>query len=229
MFPTVSENTLCFLSLCVAVPLSIFFIRLITVLPAVRIKHENKKPSVSDIPSGTKLMVLLGSGGHTGEMIRLLEKTNLTGCSRTWLVSSGDHSSLIKAKNFEDYTGSKDSAEVRFAELHRARKVGEPLILSIFNTLKSIYSTAQQLRQLPYPDLLLVNGPGTSVPVAYLLFLMKLFGMCKTRIVYIESLARVNSLSLSGKLIMPIANRFLVQWTPLAEKYERAEYYGILI
>ncbi|GEQ71968.1 hypothetical protein JCM33374_g5654 [Metschnikowia sp. JCM 33374] len=225
----VNENTLCVGILCAVVPIALCFLRLITILPALRANKEPKLSRNSGIFPGAKLMILLGSGGHTGEMLRLVENTNVAECSRTWLVSSGDNASLVKAKNFEESLGAKNFADVHYAELYRARKVKEPLISSVMSTVKSIYSTAQQLRHLPHPDILLVNGPGTSVPVAYLLFTMKLLGLCKTRIIYVESLARVHSLSLSGRLILPIANRFLVQWTPLAAKYKRAEYYGILI
>ena len=41
-----------------------------------------------------------------------------------------------------------------------------------------------------------------------------------------ESIARVDSLSLSGKLLVRTADRFLVQWPQLAKKYTKAEYIG---
>ncbi|OBA18992.1 Alg14-domain-containing protein [Metschnikowia bicuspidata var. bicuspidata NRRL YB-4993] len=222
-----SENALCAWVICAVVPLCLCLIRVIAVLPALRDGRKQKSHSESDIPVDTSLMIFLGSGGHTGEMLRLLENTDISQCHRTWLVSSGDAASLMKAKKYEESTRSFKN--VNYAELHRARKVGESLALSTLSTIKSIFSTVQQLSLLPKPDILLVNGPGTSVPIAYTLFFMSLFGGCKTKIVYIESLARVHNLSLSGRLIMPIANRFLVQWAPLAFKYQRAEYYGILI
>jgi beta-1,4-N-acetylglucosaminyltransferase len=34
---------------------------------------------------------------------------------------------------------------------------------------------------------------------------------------------------LTGLLILPISDRFIVQWEPLARKYRRCEYYGILV
>ena len=42
----------------------------------------------------------------------------------------------------------------------------------------------------------------------------------------VESIARVDSLSLSGKLLVRAADRFLVQWPQLAKKYTKAEYIG---
>ena len=44
-----------------------------------------------------------------------------------------------------------------------------------------------------------------------------------------ESVARVKSLSLSGKLLYPIADKFMVQWPDLLAKYPRARYVGFVI
>ena len=44
--------------------------------------------------------------------------------------------------------------------------------------------------------------------------------------VYIESLARIHELSLSGRLVYPFVDRFLVQWPELEHKYSRAQYQG---
>ncbi|KAM9898357.1 hypothetical protein OXX59_004564 [Metschnikowia pulcherrima] len=229
----VTENTLCVGILCVIIPLAFLALRVVFVLPALRVNQDTRQSDSTkgfvSIRPGAQLMILLGSGGHTGEMLRLLNKSNIGACSRTWLASSGDTASLLKARDFEESTMTNSSSQIHYAELYRARKVGESVVSSILSTTKSIYSTAQKLRELPLPDVLLVNGPGTSVPVAYLLFMLKLIGVCKTRVVYIESLARVHNLSLSGRLILPIADRFIVQWIPLATKYRRAEYYGILV
>ncbi|ODQ78362.1 glycosyltransferase family 1 protein [Babjeviella inositovora NRRL Y-12698] len=176
-------------------------------------------------------MVLLGSGGHTGEMIRLLQKVELKKYKRVWVTSSGDLTSVTKAKDTEA-TISTGTAE--FMELPRARKVGEPLASSFVSTIISFYKTAVlmacRVRAGQMPSLLVLNGPGTCVPLAYIIFGMHFLGMCRTRIVYVESLARVKKLSVSGLLILPIADRFIVQWGELQKAYGgRLEYYGILV
>lgn len=190
---------------------------------AVSSKYIQKR---SKPPKNISVMALLGSGGHTGEMIRLLNELDLKSYKLTWLVSEGDSTSLLRTRGMEKRRQIK---EAHFMVLARARKVGEPLVLSVFSTLRSLISTATQLFVEPIPDILLINGPGTCVPVAYFLYFLRFIGWGRTRIIYVESLARVNGLSLSGKLVMPICDRFIVQWRPLAERYRRAEYYGILI
>lgn len=233
-------NVLSYVS-AIAVILIAIFIRLILVLPAtnfdpqcvldlkattsqigfaktINSKNENKKK--------ISIMALLGSGGHTGEMIRLLSELQLKQFNLTWLVSEGDTTSIVKAQDMERKQGIE---KVEYILLARARKVGEPFVLSIISSLRSLVQTASVLGKSQTPDILLINGPGTCVPVAYVLFLLRFLGIGNTRIIYIESLARVNGLSLSGKFVFPISDRFIVQWRPLAEKYRRAEYHGILI
>lgn len=190
-------------------------LRLAYILPAA---HPKKQWEANKGPIKGHVMVLLGSGGHTGEMLRLLAGVNLDRCKKTWLVSSGDSSLLEKIK------GNGDPVLV----LKRARRVGQPLLTSVLTTMWSFLSFAVSLLRSPLPDLVLLNGPGTCVPVAYTLFALKYLGVCSTKIVYVESLARVDRLSLSGLLVLPIANRFLVQWRQLT-RYRRAEYHGILV
>lgn len=220
------ENKIAFVTFLVLLPASLLLLRIIALLPSSRRYQKSSLDAKLNEVKGSSIMVLLGSGGHTGEMMRILSPIDLSSCSRTWVVSSGDTTSLLKAKAYEvNIKGEK----AQFIELKRARKVGEPLSLSVKSTIMSFISTVQQVWKLAKPDVLLVNGPGTCIPLAYVLFIMKLLGLCNTRIIYIESLARVNNLSLSGRLILPISDRFLVQWRSLAEKYQRVEYYGILI
>ena len=45
---------------------------------------------------------------------------------------------------------------------------------------------------------------------------------------FVESFARVQALSLTGKLLYPLADRFVVQWPQLVQKHSAAEYLGIL-
>lgn len=60
-------------------------------------------------------------------------------------------------------------------------------------------------------------------------FILRFFGLTHSRFIYVESLARVHKLSLSGTLLRGITDRFIVQWKQLADKYPGVEYYGILV
>ena len=75
----------------------------------------------------------------------------------------------------------------------------------------------------------LCNGPGTCVPVAYASLLLRVFRFRRVRIAFTESVARTKRLSLSGKLLYPIADSFMVQWPQLVGQYPRARYVGFVI
>lgn len=46
------------------------------------------------------------------------------------------------------------------------------------------------------------------------------------KVIYVESVARVNSPSLTGKLVYPFADLFVVQWEQLLDVYPNAVYGG---
>lgn len=49
-------------------------------------------------------------------------------------------------------------------------------------------------------------------------------GPARSRTVFCESFCRVRSLSLSGRIMYLLADRFVVHWPELLLKYPRAEY-----
>jgi UDP-N-acetylglucosamine:LPS N-acetylglucosamine transferase len=57
-------------------------------------------------------------------------------------------------------------------------------------------------------------------------FLGKLIG---AKVIWIDSIANVEQLSLSGRMVRYIADLFLTQWPDLAQKYSHVEYIGPLI
>jgi len=48
-------------------------------------------------------------------------------------------------------------------------------------------------------------------------------------VIYVESFARVKSLSLSGKLLRFLVDRFVVQWPTILEDGKRGEHRGWLV
>ena len=227
------DEVLCVVVAIILLPIFLILLRLIWILPALRLPSTIlEKRNLNEIPNGSTMAIFLGSGGHTGEMLRLISKLNLSKFTRTWIYSSGDNTSIKKATEFEEaqLNDNNEHHQPQYLCIPRARKVGEPILLSIISTLYSFIIYAIKLVFLKRkPSILLLNGPGTTVPIAYIIFTLKFLGICNTKIIYVESLARVNKLSLSGLLLLPICDRFIVQWESLAIKYKRAEYYGILI
>ncbi|BAB73986.1 PssD/Cps14F family polysaccharide biosynthesis glycosyltransferase [Nostoc sp. PCC 7120 = FACHB-418] len=67
------------------------------------------------------------------------------------------------------------------------------------------------------PDLILSTGAGVAVPF---LILGKLFG---SQTVFVESVTRIITLSLSARLVLPFLSVLYVQWPQLQTLYPQAE------
>ena len=62
------------------------------------------------------------------------------------------------------------------------------------------------------PDLIITNGPGTAVPICWANFVTQrilLLNMGAKQI-FVESFCRIETLSLTGKLLRPIVDVFIV-------------------
>lgn len=68
------------------------------------------------------------------------------------------------------------------------------------------------------PDVLISTGALAAIPLLYWGWIFR-----KT-VIFIDSIARIEDLSLSGKLVYPIADLFIVQWKALQKKYPKAVY-----
>jgi beta-1,4-N-acetylglucosaminyltransferase len=107
----------------------------------------------------------------------------------------------------------------------RAREVGQSFVSSIFSTLYVIFWCIPFLLT-HRPEVILTNGPGTCVPVCLVAYFFRLVKLLKTRIVFVESVCRVKTLSLSGKILRYFVDDFFVQWPELLERYPKATYLG---
>ena len=85
----------------------------------------------------------------------------------------------------------------------------------LLNCFKSLYLYIK-IR----PKYIVTTGTHTAVPICYL---GKLFG---SKIIFIETFANRYTKTLSGKLIYPISNLFIVQWEEMLKFYPKAVFGG---
>jgi beta-1,4-N-acetylglucosaminyltransferase len=78
-------------------------------------------------------------------------------------------------------------------------------------------------------DVLLLNGPGTCFVLCVGTYINRFLGLPSPKLVYVETFARVRTLSLTGKLLRPIADRYIVQWPDLLQDGGRGECHGWLV
>ena len=66
------------------------------------------------------------------------------------------------------------------------------------------------------PDLIISSGAAVAVPFFYI---GKIFG---AKVIYIEVFDRYNKPTLTGRLVYPIADKFIVQWEEEKKVYPKA-------
>ncbi len=153
--------------------------------------------------------IVASPGGHLTQALSFAEA--FTDC----------HVSLITL----DFPNLRGIALEGVDEIHRMRLLFKySMRLGVPATLLASFVFAFRLFLRRRPHLLFSTGSEIAIPP----FLVGkyLFG---ARTVYLESLTRINDLSLTGRILYRMADLFLVQWKELVEKYPRALFRGSLI
>lgn len=193
------------------------------------------KPRRTRVPKPVSTLIILGSGGHTAEMLNLLsvlQKDRFT--PRFYIAAATDNMSLQKARLLENYLADKIGVgmvdSTHFMQIYRSREVGQSYLTSIWTTLIALAHALWLMIKIR-PQVVLCNGPGTCIPLCLIAFFFKIMGIRWSSIFYVESIARVKRLSLSGLLLyeLRVADQFFVQWPQLQKKYPRAHYVGCLM
>ena len=85
----------------------------------------------------------------------------------------------------------------------------------IINGFKSIFILIKEK-----PDVVITTGVLAMIPLSLLA------KFCGKKLIYIESFAKINSPTLTGKLLYKYADRFYVQWESMKKFYPDAIYLG---
>ncbi|XP_003990396.1 UDP-N-acetylglucosamine transferase subunit ALG14 homolog isoform X1 [Felis catus] len=178
------------------------------------------------------LLVVAGSGGHTTEILRLLEHLSNAYSPRHYIIADTDEMSAHKINSFERNRADRDPStmfpEYFIHRIPRSREVQQSWLSTVLTTLYSMWLSFPLTHRVK-PDLVLCNGPGTCVPVCISALLLGILGIKKVIIVYVESICRVEHLSLSGKILFHLSDYFIVQWPALKEKYPKSVYLGRIV
>lgn len=151
-----------------------------------------------------RVMFIASTGGHLNEMMQLKE---LFDKYDYYIITEKTKSNLSlknKYKNKISYLvfGTKDFM------------LTYPFKL-LYNCFKSVF-----LYLKVHPDYIVTTGAHTAGPMCCI---GKIFG---SRIVYIESFANMSTKTITGKLLYPIADKFIVQWESMKALYPDATFGG---
>ena len=161
-----------------------------------------------------KTMIVLGSGGHTTEILRIVRHLDFNCYSpRIYIHARNDNLSGKKVKNVE-----LNQIDYKVIYISRSREVRQSYFTSIWTTF-SAFLNSLPIVWTENPDLILCNGPGTCVPICIIAFLFNVFFISTLKIIFVESFCRVKTLSLSGKILYYIADCFIVQWPYLSKPF----------
>ena len=90
-----------------------------------------------------------------------------------------------------------------------------PTNRNLKNLIRNTFVAWKVLRK-ERPDLLISSGAAVAVPFFYL---GKLFG---AKLIYIEIYDRIDKPTMTGKMVYPIVDKFIVQWEEQKKVYPKA-------
>ena len=94
-----------------------------------------------------------------------------------------------------------------------------PTNRNIKNLIRNTFLAIKVLRK-EKPNLIISSGAAVAVPFFWL---GKLFG---AKTIYIEVFDRIDKSTLTGKLVYPVTDKFLVQWDEMKDVYKKSENLG---
>lgn len=160
----------------------------------------------SGLQSQRRLWVCAGAsgGGHMNQLLRLL-----------------DYAARWPAKPAFYLTTVHELAD-RLADRGRVYVIGEANRSRPFRALRVLLRCAR-IAVSERPDIVITTG---SMPIAMFCLCCKLL---RARIVWIDSVANIDRLSLSGRFVLLFADLFLTQWPALASAHSKIEYEGPIL
>ncbi len=152
-----------------------------------------------------KVMFVSSSGGHLTELLKLQS-----------LFTNFDYMLVTEETKITKKLSEKFN--VKYMKYGSRQYIFSYVFIFLFNMFRSI-----ELMITFNPKVVITTGAHTGGIVC---FIAKLFGK---KVIYIESMAKVNTLSMTGKFVYLFVDKFYVQWEELADKYAKSEYLGRLI
>ena len=169
-----------------------------------------------------KIIYISSMGGHLKELLAL--KKSMKHFKSYIVTEKTDATSFLKdlqkTKNNKSTNNCNNDNDIFFEEVYylpygTKKNIFRYFIIFLMMIFKSIYILLK-IR----PKAIVTTGTHTAVPICYI---GKIFGV---KIVYIETFANITTKTLAGKIIYPIADKFIVQWESMKKLYPKSEYFG---
>jgi len=145
-----------------------------------------------------KLLLVCTQGGHFATMMGL--KKFWSEHEREWVTHRSADTDMIAKQE-----------KIHFVPRQTSR--------SIFMTCVNFFLAFPILFRMK-PDLIISTGAAVAVPFIYA---GRILGI---KTIFIDSISRVENLSLTGKLIHPVVSEIYVQWEQCGREYRKVQYKG---
>ena len=164
--------------------------------------EQNEKLAEKNEETGLKrkVMFIASTGGHLNELMQLkpmFKKYN------SYIITEYDESTKGLKEEYKN--------KISYLVYGTRSNLFSYIFKFIYNCFKSLF-----LYLKIRPKYIISTGTHTAVPMCYI---GKIFG---SKIIFIETFANIKTKTLSGKLIYPIADLFIVQWEEMLKLYPKA-------
>ncbi|MDO4996402.1 MAG: PssD/Cps14F family polysaccharide biosynthesis glycosyltransferase [Bacilli bacterium] len=151
-----------------------------------------------------KVLFIASTGGHLNELMQLKDMFNYY-----------DYHIVTEKTNSNKYLKKEYGKKINYliyGTKHHMLTYPFKLLINCFISL-FIYLKFR-------PDYIITTGTHTAGPMC---LIGKIFG---SRVIYIETFANMVTKTATGKLIYPIADKFIVQWKSMKKLYPDSEFGG---
>lgn len=146
-----------------------------------------------------KILFTSSSGGHLQELMQL--KKIIT-----------QHESYL-------FTENNSNSDLNFKKVISVRQINRKEKWFIWHFCKLIFKSLKTYKNIR-PQIIISTGALVTVPICIIGKLLN------SKVIYIESFARIYTPSLTGKIMYRFADVFIVQWEELLNYFPRAQYFG---
>ena len=151
-----------------------------------------------------RVMFISSTGGHLNELLQLKK-----------MFKDYDYSLITEKTKSNLYLKDEYGKRVRFLIYGTKHHILTYPFKLLANCFISLYYYLKFR-----PDYIITTGVHTAGPMCCI---GKIFG---SKVIYIETFANMVTKTTTGKLIYPIADKFIVQWESMKELYPKADFGG---
>ena len=151
-----------------------------------------------------RVLFIASTGGHLNELLQLED-----------MFSFYDYTLITEKTKSNMYLKEKYPGKVHFLIYGTKHHFLVYPFKFIINCFKSLFYYIKYR-----PDYIITTGVHTSVPMCYI---GKIFG---SRIIYIETFANMVTKTVTGKIVYPVSDLFVVQWESMKKLYPNSTFGG---